>query len=152
MMIQPVIPDNRELTPSERTLISWLLHHGYEGASEFLPQLGHARVTSRCGCGCASIDFAIDGKVPQIGQPISILSDFEWSDSDGHLFGTFVFERCGQLAGLDIWSQDGLEKADMLPQIDDLRPVGEAARPDSNGIDRSSIEAGCVALTVSSNP
>jgi hypothetical protein len=152
MTMQTEIPDDRELTPTERSLISWLLQHGYERAIDFLPQLNDARVTSRCYCGCASINFAINGKVPGIGPGITVLSDYEWSDPNGHLFGAFVFARCGLLAGLEIWSQDGLATANTLPQVEQLRPIGSEAKPVLDANVRSSISAGCVTLIVSSNP
>jgi hypothetical protein len=56
------IPDDRELTTEERTLVEWLLRHGREGsgirpgASAYLDQLPTLRVWSRCACGCASIN------------------------------------------------------------------------------------------------
>ena len=48
---------DRPLTEQERSLVRWLLEHGNPDAAEFLPQLADAWVVSRCGCGCASIDF-----------------------------------------------------------------------------------------------
>jgi hypothetical protein len=44
--------------------------------------------------------------------------------SRGELFGVFVFERGGLLAGLEVWSQDGLAPAVAFPNTDQLRPVG----------------------------
>lgn len=133
------IPDDRELTQNERSLISWLLKHGNDGAIHFLPQLDEARVTSRCYCGCASINLAINGKVPGLGAGTQILSDYEWSDSDCNHFGAFVFARYGLLAGLEIWSQDGLAPANTLPKIEQLRPIGSAAIPVPNASVRSTI-------------
>ena len=152
MAMNTEIPDDRELMPTERSLISWLLQHGYDGASDFLPQLNDTRVTSRCYCGCASINFAINDKVPGIGPGIKVLSDYEWLDSDGHLFGVFVFARSGLLAGLEIWSQDLLATANTLPQVEQLRPIESAAKPVSDANVRSLISAGCVTLVVSANP
>ena len=117
------IPEDRELTSSEASLVRWLLNHGCSNGVEFLTQLNRARVASRCYCGCASIDFAIDGIVPEKGN-VSILSDYGWTDADGRSFGAFVFARCGLLAGLEIWSQDGLATANTLPDVGQLRPIG----------------------------
>lgn len=118
------IPDNRPLTASEMTLVRWLLQHGTPQALASLPQLDRARITSRCYCGCASINFAIDDVVPLPGNGISILADYEWQAPGGELFGVFVFERSGLLAGLEVWSQDGLGQATSLPDIGQLRPIG----------------------------
>lgn len=95
------IPESRALTESEVTVVRWLLEHGNPEASQFLPQLDQAAVVSRCSCGCASIDFAI-----------------------GNLFGAFVFEQQGLLAGLDLWSIDGLATPSSLPPIEALVPYG----------------------------
>ena len=45
---------------------------------------------------------------------MAILADYEWRASDGAMFGVFIFERLGILAGLEVWSQDGLAPADTL--------------------------------------
>src|SRR5687767_15004382 len=99
--------EDRELTPQERDLIHWMLGHGKPEAAHFLGQLDQARVYSRCQCGCASIDLSIGGARPT-NFGMHILSDFQWKNSQGHRFGAFVFEQDGLLAGLDLWSQDGL--------------------------------------------
>lgn len=130
------IAENRPLTNAEETLVRWLLNHGFPHAKGFLPQLERAHVTSRCGCGCASVDFAIGGVVPARGNPIQILSDFEWTGPRGELFGVFVFERCGMLAGLEVWSQDGLAKPDLLPSPALVRPVGTGIHGSENATDR----------------
>jgi len=111
------IPEDRPLTPAEQKLIQWLLEHGSAEAMVYLPQLGKARVVSRCSCGCASIDFAIDGVVPLLTAPMGILADFQWKVGNGPLFGVFVFARSGLLAGLEIWSVDGLATANALPDV-----------------------------------
>jgi len=106
-----------------------LLQHGTSQAKDYLPQLERAWVASRCYCGCASIDFAIDGVVPPPGDGISILADYEWKGPRGEMFGVFVFERCGLLAGLEVWSQDGLAEAKPLPNTELLRPIGTSGLP-----------------------
>jgi hypothetical protein len=118
------IPEDRLLSPAEATLVRWLLKHGTPRAADYLPQVDRARVASRCHCGCASVDFAIDEMIPPRSGPIGILADFEWNGPGGELFGVFVFERCGLLAGLEVWSQDGLGQATSLPAIEQLRAIG----------------------------
>lgn len=118
------IPDDRPLTAEEVALIRWMLEHGYPAAAGLLPQLDRARVVSRCCCGCASVDFSVDGTVPPPGNGIGILADFEYRSAVGHLCGAFVFERCGLLAGLEVWSQDGLSTPTTLPAIAQLQPLG----------------------------
>ena len=118
------IPDDRELTAKERRLVEWLLDRSSADSNRYRSHLVDARVAARCYCGCASVDFAIGGVVPKRGEPISILSDYEWVDSDGRVFGVFVFARCDLLAGLEVWSQDGMAIADYLPDVTNLRPIG----------------------------
>lgn len=117
------IPEDRPLTPQEQALVRWLLEHGNPDAARFLPQLADARVVSRCPCGCASIDFAIAGAVPPAGAGMRVLADYQWQGADGEQFGVFVFERAGLLAGLEVWSVDGLAAASALPMIGQLQPL-----------------------------
>ena len=102
------IPEDRPLSPEETDLVRWLLEHGNPQAREFLPQLAEARVVSRCGCGCASVDFAVGVVAPAPGSGLGILADFYYRTAEGHLCGVFVFENCERLAGLEVWSADGL--------------------------------------------
>src|SRR5881396_2828762 len=54
---QSSIPDDRPLTSKEITLLRWLLEHGTDSAAQHVGEIEKLRVASRCGCGCASIDF-----------------------------------------------------------------------------------------------
>jgi hypothetical protein len=76
-----------------------MLEHGESGGREFLSQLDRARVVSRCPCGCASVDFEVEGLSPPTGG-LRILGDFVFG-GDSDLAGAFVFERNGVLAGLE---------------------------------------------------
>ena len=111
-----------------------MLEHGSAEAAQYLTQLESARVVSRCPCGCASVDFAIEGRVPPPGVPIGILADFEYRTPEDHLCGAFVFEKAGALAGLEVWSIDGLAIPSALPAIEQLRPLmydRKAEQPDA---------------------
>jgi hypothetical protein len=118
------IPEDRPLTTHEAALVRWILEHGTAPAASFLPQLAEARVVSRCYCGCASVDFSIGGVVPPPGDGIGILADFEYRTAEGHLCGAFVFERAGLLAGLEVWSVDGLSTPSTLPAIEQVQQLG----------------------------
>jgi hypothetical protein len=117
------LPEDRLLTEQEHGLIRWLLEHGGQEASTFLPQLESARVVSRCSCGCASIDFSVAGRTgsPQAG--LHVLSDYQWNNAEGHLLGVFVFAREELLAGLECWSIDGQSTASALPLPEQLRSI-----------------------------
>src|SRR5436853_5993416 len=94
------IPEDRPLSAQEATLVRWLLDHGTRSAKAYLSQVDSVRVISRCGCGCASIDFVTEPK------GMEVLSDYQWEDQTG-LFAVFIFARGGVLAGLDVYSVDG---------------------------------------------
>jgi hypothetical protein len=53
------IPVERSLSSSERTLLQWLLMHGSSVASKYTSQIDSLRIVSKCGCGCPTVDFAL---------------------------------------------------------------------------------------------
>ena len=121
MPIEQSIDVDRELTPDEVALVRWLLEHGEPRAAHAISQLGKARVVSRCGCGCASVDFSVDGVRPSGRVGMDVVSDYWWRTPRGNLCGAFVFLRNGVLGGLDLWSIDGAETPSVLPRPGDLR-------------------------------
>jgi hypothetical protein len=118
------IAEDRPLTPKEAQLTAWLLEHGTKEAHTFTSQLPGARVISRCACGCASVDFSVNGHRGKVTDGMVVLSDHQWRDTAGHLFGAFVFAYGSVLGGLDVWSIDGLSLPKSLPEIEALRPLG----------------------------
>jgi len=96
-----------------------MLEHGGPAADPFLAQLDHARVVSRCPCGCASIDFEIDGLTAPTGG-LRILGDYLYG-TDDELAGAFVFERSGVLAGIEVYGL-GRDAPKQLPSPSELRP------------------------------
>jgi hypothetical protein len=120
------LSEPRELSAEERGLTDWLLRHGAAEGIDFLTQLEHAKVIGHCNCGCASIDFSIDGRRPKTFG-MRVLSDFQWKDEQGRLFGAIVFEQDDLLAGLDLWSIDGIATAYVLPSVEALVPYGTPA-------------------------
>jgi hypothetical protein len=118
------ISEDRPLSQDERALVRWLIEHGEPEASRFLSQLDDARVTSRCGCGCASVNFAVRGQTPSCASGLDVLSDYYWHDGEGHALGVFVFACEETLAGLELYSMDGLSSAGVLPRHEQLIPVG----------------------------
>ncbi len=114
---------NRNLTNEEQRLVSWMLEHGVPDASKFLSQLERAQVLpTRCPCGCASIDFIIDGQ-PKPAGDLRLLADFVFGSSQ-ELSGIFVFEQSGVLAGLEVYGLAG-EAPNTLPRPDSLRPFAD---------------------------
>src|SRR5688572_30118373 len=116
------IPENRPLSTDERRLTEWLLRNGSGSGASYLEQLAAARVVSRCGCGCASINFSVgDGGWHSRGSEIEIVSDYHWSDAAGRKFGIFVFAKRRMLAGFEVWSIDGHAMPTSLPAISELK-------------------------------
>ena len=118
-MAEHRIADERRAAAQEITLVRWLLEHGTPPAAVHLSNLDDLRVVSRCACGCASVDFV---HVP--GAGLEILSDYRWQDEHGHLFGVFLFAKSGRLAGLELYSIDGLATPTSLPDTGVLEPAG----------------------------
>jgi len=116
------MPENRPLTDRETLLVRWLLEHGKPGAADFLPQLEKAWVVSRCPCGCASVDFSIQGQRPPPGIGLDVLSDNVWQDAEHRLAGIFVYAIAGILAGLEVYTLDPDSAIHTLPNIQSLKP------------------------------
>jgi len=115
----------RCLTERERQTTEWLLEHGNTDAATYVSQLADATVVGVCGCGCASVNFAIRGNEPEPAG-MHILSDYYWIDEKNHTGGIFVFAISGQLAGLEVYSMDGECDVSQLPKLDRLEPLGNA--------------------------
>jgi len=115
----------RDLTERERLTAHWLLENGNADAAQYAEQLSDATVVGVCGCGCASIDFAVDGETP-VSSGMHLLSDYYWVDDDDHTGGIFVFAKSGQLAGLEVYSMDGECNVSQLPDVDRLLPMPDA--------------------------
>lgn len=115
------IAEDRPLTEREKTLLRWLLEHGAPCGREFLPQIDRTRVSGRCGCGCATIDLAVDG-LQDACLGLTPVADFFYRTPSGGLCGAMVLVRGERLAGLEVWSVDGQETPNELPAIDGLFP------------------------------
>lgn len=119
--IPPEQAENRALTEAEYVLTKWLLENGPANNERYLEQLDKAWVVAHCPCGCASIDFSIDGVMPDNKGGMDIRSEYYWGDGGNGLCGIFVFAHSGQLTGLEVWSIDGVIDATRLPHISQLR-------------------------------
>jgi hypothetical protein len=117
---------NRSLTEVEVRLIRWMLDHGEPGAAGFLAQLNQAEVTPwRCPCGCASINFSIQGQ-PNPSGGMNVIADFVFG-TDKELSGIFIYEVNGILAGLEVSGYSG-DAPKSLPSPEELRPFSSEKR------------------------
>ena len=97
-----------------------MLEHGKPEVKVFLSQLEKAKVTLwRCKCGCASINFLVEG-FPEPSGGIHPIADFVFGE-DENLGGAFVYEQNGVLAGLEVYGLAG-DAPKSLPSIESLRP------------------------------
>jgi len=109
------------LTRQEKELVQWMLNHGEPKAQAFLPQLERVQVTpERCPCGCASINFSIEGS-PEPSGGMHVLANFVFGSEDD-LNGAFVFEQGGTLSGVEVYGLTG-DAPKALPAIEDLRLI-----------------------------
>ena len=118
---------NRSLSAAEEQLVRWLLEHGHSEAASYLPQLARASVTPwHCQCGCASLNFAIQGQAaPQGG--IHVLADFVFGSATD-LSGIFVYQQSGVLSGIEVYGLAG-DAPQTLPSIELLRSWQDASAP-----------------------
>lgn len=113
----------RPLERAEAELLVWLLKNGNPGADQLIDQVPNLEVVGKCGCGCASIDFAIRGKPRTKSGGLHILSDYQWKDSSENMFGVFAFSKENEIAGIEVWSIDGNETPSQLPNPKQLVPI-----------------------------
>ena len=113
--------NNRDLTDDERRLILWMIEHGEPEAVQFLPQLEQLQVLpTRCPCGCASLDFSMDGQ-SQASGPMHLIADF-LSGGDSDLCGAFLFVQEGRLSGLEVYGLP-VDAPKTLPSPEILRTI-----------------------------
>ncbi len=116
----PKAHQNRDLTDAERSLVRWMLERGGLHAQDFLTQLNHAQVTPwRCQCGCASLHFSVVGQPePDPGSSMHPLADGIFGE-ESNQNALFVYERCGVLAGLEVYGLSG-DASRTLPTPDSV--------------------------------
>jgi hypothetical protein len=114
--------ENRPLTVEEKTLLEWLMEQGSPEAREFTPQLEHARVVGRCGCGCPTIDLGIGASDTRTVGASQILAEFVGTSPEGWQVGVLLHARDGKLSELEIYNLSEHEGAYSLPSISTLTP------------------------------
>jgi hypothetical protein len=118
------VSERRPLSTEERTLLEWLLAHGFSNASRYAAQLPHITVVSRCTCGCPTIDLAVDGK--QTFGASELIADVEGRSPEGILVGVILHGREGQLAELEVYPIDEIQGPFALPSPSTLVPLSDA--------------------------
>ncbi|MFT3785914.1 MAG: hypothetical protein QM770_07090 [Tepidisphaeraceae bacterium] len=62
-----------------------------------------------------------------------IVADHTYRDEGGHALGVFLFARNGLLAGLEVWSIDGLTDRPQLPSIEQVEAGASMPAADDPG-------------------
>ena len=109
----------RPLTSHERVVTRWAIEHGAgeaEAKARYLAQLDRATVIGECQCGCASLEFAVDGRAAH-GKGREILGDFATMDRE---YGLCVFASQGQLDGVEVFQMAACRPCATLPSPDVL--------------------------------
>jgi hypothetical protein len=112
------IPVERNLSSGERTLLQWLLMHGSYDASKYMSQIDSLRVVSKCGCGCPTVDFAL-----QSGRKVGgsdIVAEAGGKSPEGISVGVILHVREDELSELEVYSTEGLDVPFSLPTPDSL--------------------------------
>lgn len=112
------IPVERKLSSRERTLLQWLLMHGSSDASKYMSQIDCLRIVSKCGCGCPTVDFAL-----QSGRKVGgsdIVAEAGGKSPEGISVGVILHVRDDELSELEVYSTEGLDVPFSLPTPDSL--------------------------------
>jgi hypothetical protein len=112
------VPDARQLTQKERSLLEELLSHGTAESKLYTGQLPLVTVASRCGCGCPTINLAVDGKVASHRSPSLILSEASGVSPEGVSFGIILHCREGLISELEVYPLKDV--AFTLPEIEQI--------------------------------
>lgn len=115
------IPENRQLTTEEQTLIEWLIAHGTSEAKNYARQLEGLHVVSRCSCGCPTVDLAVVNAQASTTGPSLILADFLGVTSEGQQVGIILHAREGKISELEVYQLDETVGTS-LPKIETLNP------------------------------
>jgi hypothetical protein len=125
MRAQGHIPLDRSLSQNERTLLEWLLARSSSDVensdvSKYRSQIDSLHVVAKCGCGCPTVDFAL-----QSGQKhgaSDIVAEAGGKSPEGVTVGVILHAREGELSELEVYSTLGLDTSFSLPVPDSLEP------------------------------
>jgi hypothetical protein len=89
-------------------LTALLSHADFDGRDALLAQVELARVVGYCGCGCASVDLAVDASPDSAGVAHPIPNEARVLAGDGEAVGgVLVFIRDGYLSMLEVYNYCG---------------------------------------------
>lgn len=110
----------RPLSDNERAVVARLLSVPFPGRDELRAQLSFTTVEGRCGCGCATVDLAVERGT---AAPAPVLSSAPVSAdlSDGEYYAGIVLlvDDEGYLSCLEVYAI-GDEPVRQLPLADQI--------------------------------
>jgi hypothetical protein len=110
------IEEHRNLSVKEVDLIKWLLVT--TNNLQFVEQIENAKVVSKCGCGCHTIDLQVEGYEAEAKPSVLNLSAQGLSPENVPV-DVVLHVRHGLISELEVYALDGTEEFD-LPKIDTL--------------------------------
>jgi hypothetical protein len=80
----------------------------FDGRDALLAQVDAARVVGFCGCGCATVDLAVDSAAPASSSASPTPNEATVLGADGEpIGGLLVFVKDGYLAMLEVYAFSG---------------------------------------------
>jgi hypothetical protein len=116
-----IAEEPRPLTVAEAKVIRAVLDYAdFDGRDVLVAQISSARVVSRCGCGCATVDLRVGDPIEGRSTAEPIPNEADVIDGDGQpVGGVMVFVTGGLLSMLEVYS-NGDEPIDPLPALSSL--------------------------------
>lgn len=113
---------SRPLTDTERAVIERLLSVWFPGRDELRAQLPHVTVEGRCGCGCATVNLAVDRAA--VAAPVLCSAPVSADLSDGEYYAGIMIlvDGDGYLSCLEVYSI-GEEPVRQLPTTEQIHAV-----------------------------
>lgn len=107
----------RELTASERALLTFLLTADFPGRDELLQQARKVKATGDCDCGCGTIDLVVESNGPRatVREPVPVEA---WKRGTGAV-DVMLFVRNGLLSMLEVVDYD-TDHPSPYPKPEDL--------------------------------
>ena len=90
---------NRPLSDEEEAIVRWLIERTDPLLSRLSSTVSKLRVVDRCGCGCPSVDFEVDGQRPP-AQPIANAAG---ATVDGDEVGVILWGTAEAITGLEVY-------------------------------------------------